>query len=256
MSAIVLRRVSPAHMVGGVLLLLAATAASAAGEELVVGDAYVRSEGATRWLIGTRCVEQVFECAGGQFRLVSYKNRCPQPAIEYVEANAACAPFALDVDALAGRRPAANDFSAWKLIRVKANAGEHGRPASRATRLCLAAREIRACFHVLAFPGTPILRQWVELENSGDQPAVLASPASACWRLRGDSAPSYRQSWIFGAAPGPTRANWSSLPSRRRIAASWRAKPRRNGCRGRPCTERTAPGTAGSWPWNTWAGGP
>ena len=78
-------------MVGGVLLLLGVTAASAAGEQLVVGDAYVRSEGATRWLIGTRCVEQVFECAGGQFRLVSYKNRCTQPAIEYVEANAACA---------------------------------------------------------------------------------------------------------------------------------------------------------------------
>ena len=41
-------------------------------------------------------------------------------------------------------------------------------------------KDILARFHVLAFPGTPILRQWVELENAGALPLALKSAAAAC----------------------------------------------------------------------------
>ena len=65
---------------------------------------------------------------------------------------------------------------------------------------------------MLAFPAAPILRQWVELDNTGTQPAVLASPRAGCWRLRGDDAPAYKQSWMFGAAAGPNQGKLEQAP--------------------------------------------
>jgi hypothetical protein len=111
MRTLAFRRVSRAAAICGFLLLSGIGAANAGNEPLAVGDAYVRSEAdGTRWLIGTPSVELVFACAEGQFRLVSYKNKCTQPVTEYIERKAACTPFALDIDALASGQPLANNF--------------------------------------------------------------------------------------------------------------------------------------------------
>ena len=97
-------------------------------------------------------------------------------------------------------------------MSVKANqVSTGGRPAAQLD-FVLMRGNIRACFHVLAFPGTPILRQWIELENSGAQPAVLASPASACWRLGGGEASSYTHSWMRGGRAGPDQGKLEQAP--------------------------------------------
>lgn len=79
-------------------------AGAAGAEEVQVGDAFVRAEaGGARWVIGTAAVEQTFDSSHDQLRLISYRNKLTQPATEYVTADAACAPFGLEVGPLAGR---------------------------------------------------------------------------------------------------------------------------------------------------------
>ncbi len=72
-------------------------------EDIVVGDAYVRSEAdGVRWRIGSKGIEQVLECSDGRLRLTSYQNKLTDPATEFVASEEACAPFALDVRPFAG----------------------------------------------------------------------------------------------------------------------------------------------------------
>ncbi|MHB8865277.1 MAG: malectin domain-containing carbohydrate-binding protein [Pirellulaceae bacterium] len=197
----------------GVVLLSAMDTAHAENAHVTVGDAYIQSAAdETRWSIGTRCVEQVFEWADGQFRLMSYRNQCGQPAIEYVDQDSACAPFSLDIDSFTGGQPLTNDFSAWKLESAKAlQVDVGGRPAAQLN--CILTRgEIRVDFHVLAFPGTAILRQWLEIENCGAQSVVLASPVSACWRLRSDENLSYTHSWMQGGHAAPNQGQLERAP--------------------------------------------
>ena len=60
-----------------------------AAEDVTVDDAYVRSEAdGTRWVIGTKGVEQVFDGSSGQLRLAGYKNKLCSPAREYVSPEA------------------------------------------------------------------------------------------------------------------------------------------------------------------------
>ena len=44
------------------------------------------------------------------------------------------------------------------------------------------------------------------------QPAVLASPASACWRLGGGEASSYTHSWMRGGRAGPDQGKLEQAP--------------------------------------------
>lgn len=85
------------------MLLNLAVCCSATADDVVVGDAFARSESdGARWTIGSSGVEQVFESSNGVFGLKSYKNKLTQPATEYVASGTLCAPFAIDVGAIAG----------------------------------------------------------------------------------------------------------------------------------------------------------
>ena len=96
-----------------------------------------------------------------------------------------------------GAKPRPSD-TAWTLKRGEARAvASGGRPAVQLD-LTLAHDGIEARYHLLAFPGTPVLRQWAELENEGTQAAPLKSPASAWLRLRGDAATAYTRYWMIG----------------------------------------------------------
>ncbi|MBN1347121.1 MAG: hypothetical protein JXQ73_30800 [Phycisphaerae bacterium] len=79
-----------------------------------------------------------------------------------------------------------------------------GRPGAQLD-IVLAKGGLQADFHVLAFPGTPILRQWVELRNVGPSQAMLSSPAPASLSLRGEDAASYTQYWMVGGNSKPNQ---------------------------------------------------
>ncbi|MFA6244657.1 MAG: malectin domain-containing carbohydrate-binding protein, partial [Candidatus Hydrogenedentales bacterium] len=127
-----------------------------------------------------------------------------------VEANTAAAPFALDSESAVSA--ADNAESQWALKTAAAQqVATGGRPAVQLD-VTLARGDLLAQFHVLAFPGTSILRQWVELENTGAQPVGLKSPTSACLRLRGDDATSYVHCWMAGGYAQPDQGKLYEEP--------------------------------------------
>ena len=172
------------------VVMIAALAISlgiAEANELTIGDAYARgSDESLRWTIGTKLIEMTFDGQEGMFRLVSFLNKSCEPPLEYVDVKTAAAPFALDSDNL------------WTVkTGVAREVASGGRPAAQVD-LTLARGNILAQFHVLAFPDTSILRQWVEIENTGSQLVGLSAPVAACFQLRGDEATSYVNSWMGG----------------------------------------------------------
>jgi hypothetical protein len=164
-----------------------------------VADAYARgSDGGFVWTIGTKLIQMTFDGRGGVFRLVGFLNKSCEPPLEYVDPKTAAAPFVLGSNSPA--KPDAEADGPWRLKAAAAReAASGGRPAVQLD-LTLARGEIRTKFHVLAFPGTSILRQWVEIENAGSRPIELKSPAAARFQLRGAEATSYVNSWINGMA--------------------------------------------------------
>ena len=79
-----------------------------------------------------------------------------------------------------------------------------GRPAAQLD-LALTKDGLQANLHILAFPGKPILRQWVEFQNLGSAPAVLCSPAPGWFSLRGEDAAAYTQYWMVGGNSKPNQ---------------------------------------------------
>ncbi|MBM3241976.1 hypothetical protein FJZ31_37370 [Candidatus Poribacteria bacterium] len=167
--------------------------------EIKVRDAYVRSNvDGQRWTIGTETVQMVFECKEGKFRLVSFQNKLFNPQQEYIDEKMATAPFSFE------------DEKQWVLVAGSAREVEAGgRPAAQLD-LTLMRESLRVQFHVLAFPGTPILRQWVEFYNTGASPFVLKSPAPASILLRSDAATSYINYWMIG---GHSQSNQGKMES-------------------------------------------
>ena len=164
-----------------------------------VADAHARgSDGGFVWTIGTKSIQMTFDGRGGLFRLVSFLNKSCEPPLEYVDPKTAAAPFTLDSETAA--KPGAQADGPWTLRAAAAReAASGGRPTVQLD-VTLVRGEVLAKFHVLAFPGTSILRQWVEIENTGSRPIGLKSPMAASFRLRGDEATSYVNSWLNGMA--------------------------------------------------------
>jgi hypothetical protein len=183
--------------------------------EAKAGDAYARrsADGLT-WTIGTKTVQMTFDCKNDRFHLVSFLNKQFDPAMEYVDPKAPAAPFSLDSENLAKGPADSGSDAKWTLktgdVRQIASGG---RPAVELDLTLLQKdKHITARFHVIAFPGTPILRQWVEVENSGDQPVALKSPVSACLQVQGKDATSYVNYWMIGGWNTPTQGKLEQSP--------------------------------------------
>ncbi|MFA6241784.1 MAG: hypothetical protein WC655_12700 [Candidatus Hydrogenedentales bacterium] len=97
-----------------VVAAIALSAGTAGASELTVGDAYARDSGeGLVWTIGTKAIEITFDGRDSMFRLVSFVNKTCEPPLEYVEANTAAAPFALDSESAVSA--ADNAESQWAL---------------------------------------------------------------------------------------------------------------------------------------------
>ena len=79
-----------------------------------------------------------------------------------------------------------------------------GRPAVQID-LTLRHQQLRARYHLLAYPRTAVLRQWVELENAGASPIALTSPTPLCLHLRSEATERLTHYWLIGGNSGPTQ---------------------------------------------------
>ena len=180
------------HAPLGVALFCAIGGGSALSADLTVGDAYVRgSEDGQTWTIGTRAVQMDFECRGGKFRWTSFQNRLVDPPREYVDMKTAETPFALDTPE--GTHQWRLESGTTRLV----SAG--GRPALELD-LTLTRQTLRAQMHVLAFPGTSVVREWLVIENTGPSPFVI-DPQLLLLRLRSEDATSFTHYWMNGGNP-------------------------------------------------------
>ncbi|MBI5091104.1 MAG: hypothetical protein HZB26_01530 [Candidatus Hydrogenedentes bacterium] len=84
-----------------------------------------------------------------------------------------------------------------------------GRPAVQ-LNLVLNRDGLRALLHVQAYPGTSILRQWVEFENTTNAAVTLASPTPLSIGLRRDDPTPLTNYWMCG---GTSRPNQGQLES-------------------------------------------
>ena len=108
------------------------------------------------------------------------------------------------------RRSLPKDFSDWTLERAEArevNAG--GRPAAQLS-MTLARGPLQGNLRIVAYPGTPVLRQWVTFENKGSTTVSLASPAPWIVSLDNKDSDQYTNNWLGG---GTSRPNQGVLQS-------------------------------------------
>ena len=79
-----------------------------------------------------------------------------------------------------------------------------GRPAAQ-MGLKLKSQFLCIYLHTLTFPGTSIIRQWMEIENPGAEPFVLKSPAHLFLNLRCDNDLPWANYWMTGGDPSPNQ---------------------------------------------------
>ena len=99
---------------------------------------------------------------------------------------------------------------AWTLQKGTArqiNAG--GRPAARLD-LTLTRESLRAQLHVVAYPGTSVMRQWLDFENTGKSTQTLQSPTPFSMALNGQDLTSMTRHILYGGTSRPNQGVLSS----------------------------------------------
>lgn len=153
-----------------------------------VDDAFVYgSDGGDSWLIGTNAIEMKYNTKNGALHLSSFKNKAASTSIEYITGNPIVGSF---VD---GNRP-------WVFKGGKASKLLFAGRYVPQLELHLEQEGLSASLFLVAYPGTSVIRQWIELKNTGSIQQVtkitpfaipiksdLASPFTHYWMVGGNS---------------------------------------------------------------------
>lgn len=174
-----------------------------------VDDAFARgSSDGTTWTVGTDAVEATYEAKDSRLVLRSLRNKLASPPVEYIPEDAPLAPITVG--------PA--DGAPLVLLGATASQSTAGGEPVALLAMDLARGDLRVGLRVIAYPGTSVVRQWVELTNAGASRAtaeatplvlpvatVAAGPLTHYWMVGGNShadqgmlqsatvAPGYRQ---------------------------------------------------------------
>jgi len=172
---------------------------------LKVGDAYVNSTaGRQQWTVGTAGVELSVLCSDGQPRLAGLKNKLVSPAIDYAVAPSAGPLFTLTTSL--------KEAPVWTIESGDAQeAVVGGRPAAQ-LNLTLKSRSLRVRLHFTAFPGTSIVRQWMEVEDIGSEAVVLNAPEQMRLSLHDDSQAPCTNYWMTGGTSKPDQGVLKQAP--------------------------------------------
>ena len=79
-----------------------------------------------------------------------------------------------------------------------------GRPAAK-LNLTLKDKSLRVHLHIMAYPGTSIIRHWMEIENTGPADFTIQSPSPFFLNLRKGKSKAWINSWMTGGAVSPTQ---------------------------------------------------
>ncbi len=150
-----------------------------------VDDAFARgsADGST-WTVGTDAVELSYAARDGLFALTGFRNKLTSPPTEYIPEGGAVAPV------IVGE-------GSWTLTSASATRSRAGGQPVALLELDLARGDLLVHLRVIAYPGTSVLRQWVELENAGLSPTT-AEATLLTLPIADDAAAPFIHYWIVG----------------------------------------------------------
>jgi hypothetical protein len=101
--------------------------------------------------------------------------------------------------------------SKWVLVKGETRAITTGGRPTVQLDLTLAQESVVLFFHMLAYPGTPVLRQWAEIENCGQTPyrSRLRDLYTMAFQSEGDTFTNY---WMIGGNSQPNQGQMHSAP--------------------------------------------
>ena len=127
-------------------------------------DGYVRYDG-SEWIIGTSLVEKRIRLANGRFGLVSLRNK--KSGREYQDADNASG----EIRFFANGHDVNAPNSSWKLRGEQAVRGKQG---ELQLDIELESAVINVTKHYVIYPRTPLIREWLSLENASSKPVRIS----------------------------------------------------------------------------------
>jgi hypothetical protein len=169
---------------------------------LRVGDAFVRgSEDGATWTVGTKAVEIAYAVEDGRFTQTGFRNKLASPPMEYIPEGCAIAPVTVGA---AGDGP----WALTSATAVRTSAG--GQPVAMLA-LDFACENLAVHFRVIAYPGTSVLRQWVELENTGAS-SLTAEATVLTVPIADDPTTPFTHYWMVGGNSKADQGMMQSAP--------------------------------------------
>jgi hypothetical protein len=149
-----------------ILLSILGTTASLLWAQTSVqsGDGYVRRE-RDEWIVGTSKVERRIRFADGEFSLVSLRNKIS--GREYQDANNPSA----EIRFFANSEDVSASTWHWKLRDDKVVRGTQG---ELQLDIELESSAIQVTKHYVIYPGSSVIREWLTINNSSDQPVRIS----------------------------------------------------------------------------------
>jgi len=151
-------------------------------------DGYVRRDG-SEWIMGTSLVEKRIRLANGRFGLVALRNK--RSGREYQDADNASGEvrfFANGQDV-----NAANWY--WKLRGEQAVRGKQG---ELQLDIELESAVINVTKHYVIYPRTPLIREWLSLENASSKPVRISDVDFLHTKVLGSAARDFQFNYLTG----------------------------------------------------------
>ncbi len=162
------------------------------GESMEKDDVFIHRKG-TEWRFGTSKVERTVILENGRFYLGSFRNG---------ESGMEMAPgvlsdeFALKVNG----EPIVGDDGGWTLHSACAkNLKHHERHLS----ITLRRQDLIVTKNYLVYPGSSIIREWLDIRNEGESPLVVENPSFLRIGAKLDEPEALSFNWITGGENQP-----------------------------------------------------
>jgi hypothetical protein len=160
-------------------------------------DGYVRREG-NEWIIGTSLVEKRIRLANGRFTMMGLRNK--KSGREYQSSENPSA----EIRFLANGQDVSAANWYWKLRGERATRGQQGEIQ---LDIELESAVINVIKHYIIYPGTPVIREWLDLENVSGESVRISDVDFLHTRVLGFTGRDYR----FGYLTGGGNYNGSQL---------------------------------------------
>ena len=169
-------------------MLLAAATLAYPQANIQSGDAYVRHQG-NDWIIGTARTEKRVRLAGGRLVLASLRNKVS--GREYHDGNPTD-----EIRFVANGQDAGGVGWRWDLRSAHATRGGQG---ELQLDIELQSAAVRATKHYVVYPGTAVIREWINLENTSDKPVQISRLDFLHTRVLGSVADDLQFNYLTGA---------------------------------------------------------